>query len=792
MNSRVKNTSYILLVTLLSFTICLGLLNISYAEEKFEIDADIGFDGYVKPNELTPVRIEIKNNFKDIEGKIQLLLHDERNKKDFYTAYSKEINLAKNSTKIINMESVFYRNDLLYVRILDKNNNVVFRKMIKYLKMNRSDGMFMGILDENVDSLRYLSKAHNINYPKGSRESFFEIAELDDTIPENHRTLKTFQTIVINNYDSQKLNVKQREALKNWIEDGGLLLIGTGPNYQKTLSGLNDINFLEVKGTKEIIVKSISNEKSMKLIDADLKDGEKIVVDENKELKLYHKKIGKGHVVITGFDLGLSPFVNWNGKDKFINNVINRYLNNDVDHTQNYQRMRSHWFENIVSYLPQNLLPSVTSILIILVLFILLVGPINYFILKKIDKRELLWVTIPLIVVIFSGSIYMLGFKTRLRQPIANNVSIIKIDNETNKAGVYTKSGIMGFKNGDWDVAFDKNSEVLLNDRRNYDVLQRFADEEIVTEYFYDEDTHILFNKAGILDVEKITINQEIELDNSIISDIMISNDKLTGTIDNTSGFDLEDVVIFYGNKYEKLGDLKDGEKSKKFQVNINKHQTNKNWYGIIDSLYGGRYQNNSQRTKNEGEDILNSNIKRDILDGIFDSKNSLIGNDRFFMLAWNRDAIGKNIKINGKQSKSIDRNLILLPLDIEYKKGDKVNIPYGVLYPEIENNHNMHLERKGSMLYGEGHVTFRFKPEEDVRLTSMGISLAIDMNKNDVFIYNFEKTEWENISTNKIIIDNTNMVKYYNNDRGALVKIDPKEDIDILIPSFEIKGVKE
>lgn len=787
MSYKARNIGLIFLI----LTFCLGLLSTSYAEAKFkfEFDIDVGFDGYVKQGEPTPVRIEIKNNYKDIEGKIELLVHEKRDQKDLYTAYSKKINIAKDATKIINMESIFYRNGLLYVRIVDKNDNVVFKKMVKYLQMNRPDGMLMGIFSEDVDRLRYLSKIENMNYTSGNR-AFFQIAELDETIPENYKTLQVFQTIVINNYDSEKLNAKQRQALKEWVEAGGVLLVGTGPNHQKTLKGLEDINFLEVQGTKEINVDKIDSEKPLKLINAALNDGEEIYIEGNEELKLYHNKLGKGHVVITGFDMELSPFAKWDGKDKFIGQVINKYLDSDADnYIQNYPKSRSHWFNNIVNYLPYNLLPSMSSILIILILFILLVGPVNYFVLKKIDRRELLWITIPIIVVLFSASIYILGFKTRLRQPIANNVSIVKIDNETKSALISTKSGLMGFKNGAWDVAFDRGSEIVLEERRDYDVLQRFADEEVVTEYSFDKEKHVIFNKAGVLDVETININSKKELNDKIVSDIVIKDGKLVGSVNNVSGLNLEDMVIFYGSKYKKIGSFEEGEDSKEFEVNIGNNNTISNWYGIIDSLYGHRGQRSKNNT--DQEDILNDNIKRDILEGLMDLKYSVINKERFFMIAWNKDQIMDTIKINGKKAKSIDRNIVLIPLSIKYEEGQRVNIPYGILFPEIEENHNMHIEQNGSVLYGEGYVVFRFNPQEDMKLSSMEIDINASQNKSiyEVYIFNFTKNEWEKWDKADMIIDASNIDKYYSSDRGTLVKIDPIKDTDIFIPSFKVEG---
>lgn len=788
MNHKTRNITLICLVMLFS----LGLLSTSYGQEKFEFDIDVGFDGYVKPEEPTPVRIEVKNNFKDIEGKIELLVNKRHNKKVYYNSYSKKINIAKDSTKIINLDAVFYSNDLLHVRIVDKNGNVVFKKMAKYLKMNRPDGMFMGVFSENVDSLRYLSKIQSTSISNGSRDNFFEIAGLDDTLPENHRTLKIFQTMVINNYDSEKLNEKQRQAVKEWVEAGGLLLIGTGPNYQKTLTGMEDINFIEVKGTKEISIDDFGGYEPLKLVDASLRDGEEIFIKGNNDLKLYHRKLGKGHIVIAGFDMGLSPFVNWDGKDKFIGKVINKYLNSDIaNYERSHPTSRSHWFNNIVNYLPYNLLPSMKTILIILILFILLVGPINYFVLKRIDKRELLWVTIPIIVVVFSTSIYILGFKTRLRQPISNNVSIIKIDDESKTAMVSTRAGLMGFKNGDWHITLDKNSEALLDGIRDYDVLQRFGDKEVVTEYIFDKENHVIFKKAGILDVETITINNEIEFNDEIVSDIVIKDGKLVGTVNNIPDLNLQDMIIFYGSRYKKLGDFKEGEESKKFEVYINKKNTVKDWYGIMDSIYGYR-GSRSKNAANEAEDILNNNVKRDILEGLMDSKLSLINRNRFFILAWNKDDIGSTIKINGKEAKNINRNLLLIPLNIKYEKGQRVNIPAGILYPDIVDNHNMSVEGNGELFYGEGYVVLKFKPQDNMELNSMGINLDMGYNqtKCKLYVFDYIENEWVEGDKRNMVIDASNMDKYYTKEKGTLIKIDPTEDIDVPIPTFTVEGV--
>lgn len=789
------------IISIIALAFCISILpnamTISYAEEKFEIDLKVGYDGYVVPNEVTPVRIEIKNNFKDIEGKVQLLVEEKLNQKEIYTAFSKKINIAMGTTKVVNMESTFYRNGNLLVRVLDRNSNIVFERRVKHLNLKKPDNYYMGVLSENIDILRYLSKTYSSAYNKRVN-TYFEMVKLDENIFENYKTLRIFNSIVINNYDSEKLNSSQKEALKDWVESGGLLLIGTGSNHQKTLKGLESIDFLDIKGTKTMDTSIFPEKEPLIVIDADLKSGEKIFVEDKEDLPIYHKKIGKGNVVITSFDLGLSPFGKWNENDEFMNKIINKYLNKKAySYIDSKANMQSHWFNNIVSYLPLDFLPSMYTIIIILMLFILIVGPVNYLALKKLDKRELIWITIPMIVILFSASIYTLGFKTRLREPIANNVSIINIDHETNTANIITKSGLMGFKNGDWNVTFDNTKEVFLEDRRQHDVIQRFGNKEIVTEYIFNKEKEIVFKKAGILDVETVMIKHEIKLDDRIDRDFRLKDGKIVGEINNTSGIDLDDVVIFYGYNYVQVGDLKSGEKANEITLDPSKisSNTSRNWYDLLDSLYGrnrGYSSFNPQQQNKDRDSILNDDIKRDIIEGLFRSDKGVVNSNKFFLVAWNRDDILGSIKLNNKEAKNLDRNLILIPLDISYQKGDEVKIPYGILYPEVVESHNMNLENYGEILYGDGYAVLEFNAEENIEIISMEIDYDINnrSDKFDIFIYNFIEKDWELLAKKNIIIDQSNKEKYYKEKTGALMKVDATSHTDIYLPKFAVEGV--
>ncbi len=60
---------------------------------------------------------------------------------------------------------------------------------------------------------------------------------------------------------------------------------------------------------------------------------------------------------------------------------------------------------------------SVSYMLIVIILYILIIGPILYFILKKIDKREQAWWIIPIMSVALSIVLFIFGAKDRIVQP---------------------------------------------------------------------------------------------------------------------------------------------------------------------------------------------------------------------------------------------------------------------------------------------------------------------------------------------------------------------------------------
>ena len=128
---------------------------------------------------------------------------------------------------------------------------------------------------------------------------------------------------------------------------------------------------------------------------------------------------GAGRVTILGFD----PTTSWLNESKAVEGLWRSTLPARtadgallVDDSQLIQA---------VYQLPALALPPTEGLLGIIGAYILIIGPINYLILKRLDRRELAWVTMPVLVLAFAGAAFGYGALLRGTDVVINEVAIV-------------------------------------------------------------------------------------------------------------------------------------------------------------------------------------------------------------------------------------------------------------------------------------------------------------------------------------------------------------------------------
>jgi|GEM_PF-2454910 len=70
--------------------------------------------------------------------------------------------------------------------------------------------------------------------------------------------------------------------------------------------------------------------------------------------------------------------------------------------------------------------PNLTLIVLYLIVYLILLVPVNYFVLRRLDQRELAWLTTPAIVLIFTFGAYGIGYATKGNRLVFNIAGIME------------------------------------------------------------------------------------------------------------------------------------------------------------------------------------------------------------------------------------------------------------------------------------------------------------------------------------------------------------------------------
>ncbi len=137
---------------------------------------------------------------------------------------------------------------------------------------------------------------------------------------------------------------------------------------------------------------------------------------------------GRGQVTVLAFSPEREPFRSWKNRAWFWAKVMNLPFEL-ISNTEsgNY----SGWsidgvFGSMIDSKQVRKLP-VSWLLLLLLIYLAVIGPVDQYCLKKMNKQMLTWVTFPIYVVLFSGLIYFIGYKLRAGETEYNELHLVDI-----------------------------------------------------------------------------------------------------------------------------------------------------------------------------------------------------------------------------------------------------------------------------------------------------------------------------------------------------------------------------
>jgi len=541
------------------------------AAAPLEVKATAGISGKAKYQSVVPLQVTVKNNGADFSGDMAI---NSSNSYEAASALVVPIDIAAGEEKTF----TFYLDGLadngysdadlfaFYEGNIEKGKKIAY-KGTKRLQSNFLDptSIFVYTLTDKSDRLSALLRLSSF-VPQNNVE-IFNINQLKDyTFPEDEQGLAMANVIVIDEVAIADLAQKQQAALLKWVQDGGTLLLGATDQVDATAGVFKD--YLPMSLSQEMT--SISAETLTKLsgggiftqpisIHTATNHEESLpVLTENNVVLASKKKIGSGEIIQTAFSLGDQPLASMDGYAALLAKIIDIQSISQqgmMSQGQSPLDQISYELRNINELFP-SFEVSVSYMLIVIILYIIIIGPVLYFVLKKVDKREHAWWIIPVFSIVLSIGLFIVGAKDRIVQPQVQQSAFYKVNEDSSLNGYYVES-ILTNRSGDFIVNTDKNTTAVA--MRNYNNFTGSVGDLHESSYIKENanGSTLTLRDLNYWSVQSFGGKTSAQNIGKMDVDITLKNEKLTGTIKNNFPFELKDVTLISGVKEVKLGDIK-------------------------------------------------------------------------------------------------------------------------------------------------------------------------------------------------------------------------------------------
>lgn len=167
---------------------------------------------------------------------------------------------------------------------------------------------------------------------------------------------------------------------------------------------------------------------SLPIITGKLRDG-KVLVGTDTSPIIIQAQRGRGKITVLTFSPEREPFISWKNRGWFwakISNVPSK-IYKSTEYIPSYGwNSTDGIFGSMVETKQVRKLP-LTWLLMLLGVYLVVIGPLDQYVLKKAKRQMLTWITFPIYVIAFSGLIYFIGFYLRAGDLECNELNVVDI-----------------------------------------------------------------------------------------------------------------------------------------------------------------------------------------------------------------------------------------------------------------------------------------------------------------------------------------------------------------------------
>jgi hypothetical protein len=432
-------------------------------------------------------------------------------------------------------------------------------------------------------------------------------------LPERSEPLEGLSAIVWAE-NSSALTETQRRSIERWVGSGGQLVIVGGADWQARTAGFADILPLDgITAVDDVPHASLASwagaddaaAEAGTISSGTLRDGARALIRAGDGTILASMRpVGGGRVILLGTDLATEAYRGWEGSPRLwarllpTTGALEEFFGGfPPEDAQNAMG-------TALSNLPSLEVPPAELLLVVIVAYILLIGPISYVVLRRIDRRELAWVTAPLLVVVFTACSFGIGSSMKGSDVIVNQISLIRSSGAGGAATVESYAGVFSPERATYDLTVDDDALMAKLRTAGFDGTLKSASDVIIEQ---GDPAHLRGLAIGVFGFEAVRADAIVEREPVLATSWRTEGGNLIGTVTNEGTLPVQDVAYVSGSG----GDMIAPELAPGDSASFTVESTNFNGSSASDQVYGfGGFDSGSEAQRR----IL---VRRQVIDAL-------------------------------------------------------------------------------------------------------------------------------------------------------------------------------
>ncbi len=531
-------------------------------------------------------------------------------------------------------------------------------------------------------------------------------------LPERSEPLEGISAIVWAD-DSSALTEAQRRSLERWVANGGQLVVIGGPDWQARTAGFAEILPMEdLAAVDDVPLASLAawsgadaaaQEAATVSTGTLREDARSLISGEDGTILASMRSVGGGRVILIGSDLATDPYRGWEGSPRLwarllpSNAALEQFFGGGFAPPEEAQSAMGSALGN----LPSLEVPPAELLLVVIVAYILLIGPISYIVLRRMDRREVAWVTAPLLVVVFTACSFGIGNSLKGSEVIVNQISLIRSSGAGGAATIESYAGVFSPDRATYDLTVEADALMARMRQTNFNG-QRPATSDVVIEQ--GDPAHLRGLAIGVFGFEAVRADAIVERE-PVLSVTWRSEDgEVVGTVTNEGTLPVHDVAYVSGGG----GDMIERELAPGASAEIRIETNNFNGSSASDQVYGfGGFDNADEEQRR----LL---MRRQVIDALVGFGGGMPGIELGaaggrgpYVIGWHDDPGPLPVVVDDLEAQRYAQSVEVISVRPAVTSGEAEIGPERMAVAVLETEGDASSGGPGMVILGDGSVTY-------------------------------------------------------------------------------------